>query len=206
VLAVLVRRVRLYQPRRRRRALGTAAALAAGWGGDPPGRVPWDARLRLFAIGARSPTDRRGPWVYVTSLRSRGPQALAHTYRERWRAEQAIEELLNGMDLDHLVSCRLQPNRIAIGFRLLARNLAMASRSPMPTPDPPPSASRPPAAPPRSTPSVPSPSTAPPSCSPTSGHLLVTLDRPHRPPRRLTPNCAIYASMHGAISWLLDEI
>jgi hypothetical protein len=89
------------------------------------GACPWDARLRLFAIGARSPTDRRGPWVYVTSLRSRGPQALARTYRRRWRVEQAIEELLNGMDLDHLVGYRLHPNRVAIGFRLLARNLAI---------------------------------------------------------------------------------
>lgn len=89
------------------------------------GRCPWDDRLRLFALGARSPTDKRGPWVYVTSLRSAGPQWLAQTYRQRWRAEQAIEESLNGHDLDHLVSYRLHPNRIAIGFRLLARNLAI---------------------------------------------------------------------------------
>jgi hypothetical protein len=89
------------------------------------GACSWDARLRLFAIGARSPTDRRGPWVYVTGLRSWGPQALARTYRRRWRVEQAIEELLNGMDLDHLVGYRLHPNRVAIGFRLLARNLAI---------------------------------------------------------------------------------
>jgi hypothetical protein len=81
--------------------------------------------LRLFALGARSPTDKRGPWVYVTSLRSAGPQRLAQTYRQRWRAEQAIEESKNGHDLDHLVSYRLHPNRIAIGFRLLARNLAI---------------------------------------------------------------------------------
>ncbi len=89
------------------------------------GACPWDARLRLFAIGARSPTDRRGPWVYVTSLRSWGPHRLAATYRRRWRVEQAIEELLNGMDLDHLVGHRLHPNRVALGFRLLARNLAI---------------------------------------------------------------------------------
>jgi Transposase DDE domain len=89
------------------------------------GACPWDGRLRLFALGARSPTDRRGPWVYVTSLRSAGPQRLAATYRRRWRVEQAIEELLNGCDLDHLVGYRLHPNRVAIGFRLLARNLAI---------------------------------------------------------------------------------
>ncbi len=89
------------------------------------GGCPWDARLRLFAIGARSPADSRGPWAYVTSLRYRGPQRLAATYRRRWRVEQAIEELLNGMDLDHLVSHRLHPNRVATGFRLLARNLAI---------------------------------------------------------------------------------
>jgi hypothetical protein len=89
------------------------------------GAGAWDARLRLFAIGARTPTDRRGPWVYVTSLRSRGPGRLAAAYRRRWRVEQAIEELLNGMGLDHLVGHRLHPNRVAIGFRLLARNLAV---------------------------------------------------------------------------------
>lgn len=90
------------------------------------GDCPWDDRLRLFALGARSPTDKRGPWVYVTSLRSTGPQWLATTYRQRWRAEQAIEECKNGHDLDHLVAYRLHPNRVAIGFRLLARNLAVA--------------------------------------------------------------------------------
>ena len=89
------------------------------------GGCPWDDRLRLFALGARSPTDKRGPWVYVTSRRSAGPQFLAETYRQRWRAEQAIEESLNGHDLDHLVSYRLHPNRVGIGFRLLARNLAI---------------------------------------------------------------------------------
>lgn len=89
------------------------------------GSCPWDDRLRLFALGARSPTDKRGPWVYVTSLRSAGPQWLAQTYRQRWRCEQAIEECLNGHDLDHLVSYRLHPNRVAVGFRLLARNLAI---------------------------------------------------------------------------------
>jgi hypothetical protein len=90
-----------------------------------PGGCPWDGRPRLFALGARSPTDKRGPWVYVTSLRTPGPQRLATTYRRRWRVEQAIEELLNGADLDHLVGYRLHPNRVAIGFRLLARNLAI---------------------------------------------------------------------------------
>jgi hypothetical protein len=97
----------------------------AGGGAVRLGACPWDDRLRLFALGARSPTDKRGPWVYVTSLRARGPQALARTYRQRWRVEQAIEELLNGTDLDHLVAYTLHPNRVAIGFRLLARNLAV---------------------------------------------------------------------------------
>jgi hypothetical protein len=63
--------------------------------------------------------------VYVTSLRSAGPQRLAATYRQRWRVEQTLEELVNGHDLDRLVSYRLHPNRLAIGFRLLARNLAI---------------------------------------------------------------------------------
>jgi hypothetical protein len=33
--------------------------------------------------------------------------------------------VLNGMDLDHLVGYRLHLNRVALGFRLLARNLAI---------------------------------------------------------------------------------
>src|SRR5207249_9622159 len=81
------------------------------------GACAWAPRLRLVALGARTPGDRRGPWVYVTSLRSYGPQRLATTYRQRNRVEQAIEELLNGNDLDHLVTYRLRPNRVAIGFR-----------------------------------------------------------------------------------------
>jgi hypothetical protein len=89
------------------------------------GPCAWDPRLRLFALGARSPTDKRGPWVYVTNLRTTGPQQLARTYRQRWRVEQAIEELVNGNDLDHLVSTSLHPNRAALAFRLLARNLAI---------------------------------------------------------------------------------
>jgi hypothetical protein len=63
--------------------------------------------------------------VYVTSLRSYGPQRLIALYRQRGRVEQTIDELLNGHDFDHLVSYRLHPNRVAVGFRLLARNLAI---------------------------------------------------------------------------------
>jgi hypothetical protein len=96
-----------------------------GGGAVRLGHCLWDDRLRLVALGARSPTDRRGPWVYVTNVRRRGPQWLAATYRQRWRVEQAIEELKNGTDLDHLVTYRLVPNRKAIAFRLLARNLAL---------------------------------------------------------------------------------
>lgn len=50
-----------------------------GGGAIRLGPCPWDGRLRLFALGARSPTDRRGPWVYVTSSRAAGPQQLART-------------------------------------------------------------------------------------------------------------------------------
>jgi hypothetical protein len=89
------------------------------------GACPWDTGLRLIALGARTPTDKRGPWVYVTSRWGAGPQALIRLYRQRWRVEQAIDELLHGHDLDHLVSYRLHPNRVAIGLRLLARNLAI---------------------------------------------------------------------------------
>lgn len=89
------------------------------------GTCPWDERLPLVALGARTTTDRRGPWVYVTSVRRLGPQALARQYRQRGRAAQAIEELKNGHDLDHLVSTRVHANQVAVGFRLLARNLAI---------------------------------------------------------------------------------
>jgi hypothetical protein len=103
------------------------AALRDG-GAIRLGDCPWDGRLRLVALGARTPSDRRGPWVYVTSLRSAGPRALAAHYRRRWRVEQAIEELKNGHDLDLLVGTRLHPNRVAVGFRLLARNLAIGQQ------------------------------------------------------------------------------
>ena len=89
------------------------------------GECSWDSRRRLFAIGTRSPGDQRGPWVYITSVRSVGPQRLAQLSRQRWRVEQVIEEVLHGHDLDHLVSTSLHPHRVAIGFRLLARNLAI---------------------------------------------------------------------------------
>jgi hypothetical protein len=89
------------------------------------GACPWNTGLRLIALAARTPTDQRGPWVYVTSLGSLAPKTLARLYRQRWRVEQAIDELLHGHDLDHLVGYRLHPNRVAIGLRLLARNLAI---------------------------------------------------------------------------------
>jgi hypothetical protein len=89
------------------------------------GACPWDTALRLIALRARTSTDSRGPWVYVTSLWSSAPKTLARLYRQRWRVEQAIDELLHGHDLDHLVGYRLHPNRVAIGLRLLARNLAI---------------------------------------------------------------------------------
>ena len=88
------------------------------------GACPWDDRLRLVALGARSPTDTRGPSVYVTHPRAAGPQRLARTYRRRWRVEQALDELVNGHDLDHLVAYRLHPDCVAVGF-LLARTLAI---------------------------------------------------------------------------------
>ena len=89
------------------------------------GLCAWDGRLQLLALAARSPTDRRGPWVYVTNLQGLGPRRLIALYRRRWRVEQVLDELIHGHDLDHLVSYRLHPNRIAVAFRLLARNLAI---------------------------------------------------------------------------------
>jgi hypothetical protein len=89
------------------------------------GVCAWDPRLQLLALAARSPTDRRGPWVYVTNIQGLGPGRLVALYRRRWRVEQVLDDLIHGHDLDHLVSYRLHPNRIAVGFRLLARNLAI---------------------------------------------------------------------------------
>jgi hypothetical protein len=105
-------------PGQQRRWLKQAGAIRLGW-------CAWDPRLHLLALGARSPTDRRGPWVYVTSIQGLGPGRLIALYRQRWRVEQAIDELIHGHDLDHLVSTRLHPNRVAVGFRLLARNVAI---------------------------------------------------------------------------------
>ena len=101
-----------------RRWLGQTGAIRLGL-------CAWDPRLQLLALAARSPTDRRGPWVYVTSIQGLGPRRLIALYRQRWRVEQVIDELIHGHDLDHLVSPRLSPNRVAVGFRRLARNLAV---------------------------------------------------------------------------------
>jgi hypothetical protein len=104
-------------PGRRRRRLREVGAADLGAG-------PRATGLRLIALAARTPADRRGPWVYVTSLWSPAPAPPARRRRRRRRVERAIDELLHGHDLDHLVSYRLHPNRVAIGPRLLARNLA----------------------------------------------------------------------------------
>lgn len=74
------------------------------------GLCAWDGRLQLLALNARTPTDGRGPWVYVTNIQGLGPQRLAALYRQRGRVEQTIDELGNGHDLDHLVSTRLHPS------------------------------------------------------------------------------------------------
>jgi Transposase DDE domain len=101
-----------------RRWLRQAGAIRLGY-------CAWDSRLQLLALAAREPTDRRGPWVYVTSIQGLSPGQLITRYRQRWRVEQVIDELIHGHDLDHLVSTRLHPNQVAVGFRLLARNLAI---------------------------------------------------------------------------------
>ena len=101
-----------------RRWLQHGGAIRLGW-------CHWDPRLQLLALSARHPTDGRGPWIYVTSLQGLPPGRLAALYRQRWRVEQALDELVNGQDLDQLVTTRLLPNRVALGFQLLARNLAL---------------------------------------------------------------------------------
>src|SRR5207302_2700243 len=91
-----------------RRWLRAAGAIRLGF-------CAWDARLQLLALAAREPTDRRGPWVYVTSIQGLGPGRLIALYRQRWRVEQTLDELIHGHDLNHLVSTRLHPNRVAVG-------------------------------------------------------------------------------------------
>src|SRR5262249_43526830 len=88
------------------------------------GACPWGPGLQLFALSARTLSDQRGPWVYVTNLRRGGPQRWAALYRRRLRVEQVIDELRHGHELDHPVTTRLGPNGLAMGFRLLARNWA----------------------------------------------------------------------------------
>ena len=105
-----------------RRGLADGGALNLG-------ACPWDTQRRLRARGARTPTATNGPWVAVTSLWGTGPQRLIRLDRQRWRGEPVIDELLHGLDLDHLGRDRLTPNRGALGRRRLARNLASGPQS-----------------------------------------------------------------------------
>jgi hypothetical protein len=73
-------------------------------------------------------------------VRGKGPEGLAATYRKRWRVEQAIAELLDEADPDHLVGYHLRHNRVAIGFCLLARNLQLRDADGRLTQNRPPSA------------------------------------------------------------------
>ena len=76
----------------------------------------WSEGSGSLALVARTPSDDRGPWVYVTNIQGLNPGRLAALYRQCWRVEQVIDELVNGHDLNHLVSPRLHPNRVAVGF------------------------------------------------------------------------------------------
>ena len=183
---------------------GRPLAASSGAGCATAGRSAWAPAPGTTACAcspsapARRPTSA-APGSTSPACARRARSALAATYRQRWRVEQAIEELLNGHDLDHLVSYRLHPNRVAIGFRLLARNLAIGLQ--IRDADGPPRRhprAAPPSAPPTSTASAPSPSTArrsahPAPLAPPDRHLSPPLDRPHRPPRRLTRTVGIYA-------------
>ena len=112
-------------------AAGCATAAPFAWG------AVRGTNGCLCSLGARTPTDQRGPWVYVTNLTRVGPRRLAALYRQRWRVEQVIDELVHGHDLNHLVTYRLAPNAKALGFRLLARNLALGYQlAAAPTPPP----------------------------------------------------------------------
>lgn len=57
--APLKRRLAALSPQPRAALRAGGALRLGGWA--------WDDRLRLFARGARSPTDRRGPWVSGTN-------------------------------------------------------------------------------------------------------------------------------------------
>jgi hypothetical protein len=113
------------------------------------GACPWDDRLRLVALGARSPTDTRGPSVYVTDLRAAGPQRLARTYRRRWRVEQALDEWSTATTSTTWspTACTPTASPSASSWRVPSPS---ACRSPTPA-----AAPRPSANPPRSAPSTP---------------------------------------------------
>ena len=57
-------------PGQQRRWLQHGGAIRLGW-------CPWDPRWQLIALTARTPTDDRGPGVYVTSIQGLHPGRLA---------------------------------------------------------------------------------------------------------------------------------
>lgn len=93
--------------------------------------------------------------------------------------------------------------RVTVGLEpanrsLIARRRTSGGGVRLRTPGLPSSASRPPSAPPTSRASALPPRTAIRSCSsglpPSRSGRSAALDSPHRPPRRLMPNCRLYAS------------
>jgi len=86
--------------------------------GDPAGGLPVGPGAP-FGGGGR-PHARR----HAGAVGLRHEKVIAR-YRRRACAEQAIEELKNGSDVDHLVATRLHPNRAAVGLRIVARNAAL---------------------------------------------------------------------------------
>jgi hypothetical protein len=114
---------------------GEPARFLKGWSGTHSRRLRGyrlhpavdtePGQVITFLLACGRGRDARLLPALARGLRRLLGRRLARAYRQRWRAEQAIEELLNGHDLDHRVGYRLHPNRVAVGLRLLARNRAI---------------------------------------------------------------------------------
>lgn len=129
--------LRLHQPRRRRSAARHRCAVHPRVCPLGPHPVAPCAAVPVPGISAwRSlpsvPARPRGPprALGVRHLPAlHGTVGASHAVSaQRWRAEQAIKELKNGHDLDHLVGTRRHTNQVAVGFRLVARSLVIGGQ------------------------------------------------------------------------------
>ncbi len=94
-----------------------------GGGSVRLGACPWDERLRLFALCARSPTDRRGPWVKEGSeVEVRGGRR--RRVGDRAEDPERVEPEAGIQVLGRAVEQRLADRRVGTGGRLVARGSA----------------------------------------------------------------------------------